>query len=149
MINNSCINIANGGYIMFQILANQEEAIVQNVYTPLPMNVHLIFCFIATGLYLLQYYRKGSVHYLLLMAAIDATIITQFWTSTIARTLLGISEIILISMTVFYHVKFYKKQKAENEKKLAARKEAEERAKAAEAQAEEADSEIVENAFDD
>lgn len=134
---------------MFQILANQEESIVQNVYTPLPMSVHLIFCFIATGLYLLQYYRKGSIHYLLLMAAIDVTFITQFWTSTIARTLLGVTEIVLISLTIFYHVKFYKKQKAENAEKLAARKEAEEKAKAAEAEARDADNELVENAFDD
>lgn len=134
---------------MFQILANQEESIVQNVYTPLPMSVHLIFCFIATGLYLLQYYRKGSVHYLLLMAAIDATFITQFWTSSIARTMLGITEIVLISLTIFYHVKFYKKQKAENAEKLAELKEAEARAKAAEAEAAQADSALVDNAFDD
>lgn len=134
---------------MIPIMSHNEETIVQNVYTPLPMSAHLIFCFIATGLYLLQYYRKGSVHYLLLMAAIDATFITQFWTSSIARALLGIAEIVLISLTIFYHVKYYKKQKAENAEKIAALKEAEERAKAAEAEAEEADSDIVENAFDD
>lgn len=134
---------------MLQILADQEEKIVQNVYTPFSLTTHLIFCIIATVLYIVQYRRKGSVHYLFLMFAIDATFITQFWTSVIARTLLAIAEIVLIGLTIFYHVKFYKQQKAEFEKKVAARKEAEEKAKAAEEAAREADSEIVDNAFDD
>lgn len=134
---------------MFEILANNEGTTVQNVYTPLSLPVHLGFCFLATLLYLTQYYRKGSVHYLFLMFAIDATLITQFWTSVIARTLLGITEIVLIGLTVFYHYKYYKKEKAELAEKIAERKNAEEKAKAAEDAAEKADSDIVGSAFDD
>jgi len=130
---------------MFQILADTEETIVQNVYTPFSLKVHLIFCILATILYAVQYRRKGSVHYLFLMAAIDATFITQFWTSVIARTLLGITEIVLIGLTIFYHVKFYKQQKAELERKIEERK----AALAAEEAAAEADSDIVGSAFDD
>ena len=132
---------------MLNILA--EESKMQNVYTPLPLTAHMVFCLIATALYLTLYYRKGSVHYLLLMFAIDATIITQYWTSTLAITLLGIAEILLIGATIFFNVKYQKKLKAENAAKEAARKEAEEKAKAAEKAAEETEENIVENAFDD
>ena len=50
---------------------------LQNVYTPFPFKMHLGFCIIATILYLIQFYRRGSFHYLVLMAAIDLTFLTQ------------------------------------------------------------------------
>ncbi len=132
-----------------QVLANDDGSKMQNVYTPLSTGVHLVFCLIATALYLTMYYRRGSLHYLLLMFAIDATIITQFWTSSIAITLLGILEICLIGATIYFYVLYSKKLKAENAAKIAARKEAEERAKAAEKADSEEQKQIVENAFDD
>lgn len=133
---------------MFQLMVDDGSK-MQNVYTPLPLSVHLVFSLIATALYLALYYRKGSLHYLTLMFAIDATFITQFWTSSIAITLLGILELILIGTTFFLYFKYSKKLKAENAAKEAARKEAEERAKAAE-KADNAENEkLVDNAFDD
>ncbi len=134
---------------LMNLFVESDGSKMQNVYTPLSLTAHLIFCFLATALYLTMYYRRGSVHYLLLMFAIDATIITQYWTSSAAITTLGIIEIILIGSTIFFYIKYSKKLKAENAAKEAARKEAEERAKAAEKADDEENGKIVDNAFDD
>ncbi|MBR4555042.1 MAG: hypothetical protein IKO27_05555 [Ruminococcus sp.] len=132
---------------MYMVTDTGEK--MQNVYTPLSLTVHIIFCVIATALYLTLYYRRGSVHYLLLMFAIDATIITQYWTTTLSITLLGISEIVLVGTAIFFYVKYSRKLKAENAAKEAAAKEAEERARAAEKAESDKDQKLVDNAFDD
>ena len=134
---------------LMTLFVESDGSKMQNVYTPLSLTAHLIFCFLATALYLAMYYRRGSVHYLLLMAAIDATIITQYWTSSAAITALGIAEAILICGAIFFYIKYSKKVKAENAAKEAARKEAEERAKAAEKADADENAKIVDNAFDD
>lgn len=131
------------------LLVESDGSKMQNVYTPLSLTAHLIFCLLATALYLIMYYRRGSVHYLLLMAAIDATIITQYWTSSAAITTLGIAEILLIGAAIFFYVRYSRKLKAENAAREAARKEAEERAKAAEKADSAENGKIVDNAFDD
>jgi hypothetical protein len=94
---------------MAQILS--DSTTMQNIYTPLPMSVHFVFCLIATFIYLAQYARKGSVHYLLVMAAIDATFITQINSSEVVITCLFVAEIILLVFAAIYSHKFNKKQK--------------------------------------
>ena len=104
---------------MIETLA-AETATLQNVYAPLPFKVHMIFCVIATLLYITQFIRKGSYHYLTLMIAIDLTIVTQFTTK---------SFVALLAATAFISHRFAKKQKAlENagEKSETAQKEDEE-----------------------
>ncbi len=132
-----------------KLLVESDGSKMQNVYTPLSLGVHFVFCLLATALYLTMYYRRGSLHYLLLMFAIDATLITQYWTTSIAITLLAVVEIALIGASIWFYIKYAKKQKAENAAKLAAAKEAEERAKAAEKADEAENDKIVDNAFDD
>lgn len=134
---------------VMRLLVESDGSKMQNVYTPLSLTAHLIFCLLATALYLTMYYRRGSVHYLLLMFAIDATIITQYWTSSAAITTLGVAEIALIGSAVFFYIRYSKKLKEENAAKEAARKEAEERARAAEKAEAEENEKIVDNAFDD
>ena len=134
---------------LMRLLVESDGSKMQNVYTPLSLGVHFGFCIIATVLYLTMYWRRGSVHYLLLMFGIDATIITQYWTSSAAIATLAVIEIVLIGSAIFFYVKYAKKLKAENAAKQAARKEAEERAKAAEKADAEENAKIVENAFDD
>lgn len=90
---------------MLTALANDVG--MQNVYTPLTMGRHLLFCFAATVIYLVQFYRKGSWHYLLIMAAIDLTFITQtsFGTSKTAINILGLLEaLLLIGAFVCYKI---------------------------------------------
>ncbi len=99
---------------MIQVLSQSSEQ-MQNVFTPLPMNAHFIFCLIATLVYFAQYYRKGSLHYLLMLAACDLTFVTQINTSSVVMTALFIVETALIIASIVISFKFSKKNKA-NEK---------------------------------
>ena len=88
---------------MLETLA-AESATLQNVYAPLPFKVHFIFCIIATLLYMTQFMRKRSVHYLIIMVAIDLTIVTQFCTESIVIAFLfGIEVILLVLAGIFSH----------------------------------------------
>lgn len=80
---------------MVEMLAVSEG--LQNVYTPLPFKIHLIFCIIATAVYIAQYVRKHAPHYLLIMLAVDATFVTQFCKGNIVITMLFILEICLLT----------------------------------------------------
>lgn len=55
-----------------------EQVGLQNVYTPLPLDIHIIFSIFATIVLLIQFVRKKRVCYLLAALAIDATLITHF-----------------------------------------------------------------------
>ena len=50
---------------------------IQNVHAPLPLTAHIIFCVIATLLYLVQFKRKKMKYYIYLLAAVDLTLLTQ------------------------------------------------------------------------
>ena len=133
---------------MINTLAEQA-ATVKSVYTPMPLGAHFVFCLIATLVYLALYYMRGSLHYLLIMFAIDATIITQYWTSSMAIILLGAAEILLLGAALYFYIRFAKKERAKAKQKEAARKEAEEKAKAAKSAEKEREDHMVDNAFDD
>lgn len=81
---------------MIEFLTAQTSEL-QNVCTPLTFKVHLIFCLIATVLYITQAARKKSKHYIFIMFAIDLTFITQFWTSTWVIAGLFVTEVILLT----------------------------------------------------
>lgn len=134
---------------MIQLLTSAASDQLQNVYTPLPLNVHFIFCLIATLLYLLQYYRKGAVHYLVLMAAVDATIVTQFWTTPAAIAVLAVAEVVLLAAYGVMSFRYNKAQKLLNAEKTAQAEQEEKRAAEAEKTQQKKDADIVGNAFDD
>ena len=90
---------------------------MQNVYTPLPFTAHLVFCIIATAVYCTQYYRKKSIHYLLLALAVDGTFLTQINTDSIFITLLGVVELALLIAAAVYAFKFSKEQKRAQKEK--------------------------------
>lgn len=69
---------------------------VQNVYTPLPFTTHFIFCMLATFLYAVQFGRKRKPYYLVILVAIDLTMITQYTSSETVITVLGIAEALLL-----------------------------------------------------
>ena len=71
---------------------------VQNVNAPLPLTAHLVFCAIATLLYIVQYSRKKENYYLYLLIAIDLTILTQFFDQDYVIYAIAIVEVILIVM---------------------------------------------------
>ncbi|WP_124100231.1 hypothetical protein [Ruminococcus sp. Marseille-P6503] len=122
---------------------------MQNVYTPMPLGVHFIFCLIATLLYLVQFYRKGSWHYILLMAAVDLTFITQFWTSHFAIWTLAVSEAALLIGAAVLSYRYNKAVKAVRQKLFEEEKKAAIKAKLMQRIKEEEDKELVDNAFKD
>ena len=129
-------------------VANQG---LQSVYTPFTFKMHLGFCIIATILYLLQYYRKGSWHYIVLMAAIDLTFVTQ---TSLCQTgsrvaVLGIVEVALLAIAAVLNYRYSKQLKLKNAEANAAADEQDERRKAAEREQSEKDGKVVDNAVED
>lgn len=89
---------------------------VQNVHAPLPLMAHILFCLIATALYIVQFKRKGLNYYIYLTIAVDLTLATQFYTQDYVILALAVAEIILLVMAFVSQHKNKKKIKAENEK---------------------------------
>lgn len=133
---------------MLELFAN-NPAELQNVYTPLPFNIHFGFCLVATLLYLVQYWRKKSAYYLFIMIAIDLTFITQYFTSKPVIWGLAVAEVVLIVAAVISAYLHNKKVKAENAEKFEAEKQAFENKKEAEKAQHENDKKVVDNAFED
>ncbi len=132
---------------MIEILTQTNQ--MQNVYTPLPLSVHFVFCVLATILYLVQFYRKGASYYLILMSAVDLTIITQFWTSSVAICALGIAEAVLLIVSAVKAFSYNKQLKMHRSEIIAQQQEEEAKATAVEKAQREHDKNTVDNAFDD
>ena len=124
---------------------------MQNISTPFPTNVHFVFCLIATIVYFLQFYRRGSWHYMLLLLAVDLTFLTQtpICRSQNAVMVLGIVEAVILIAAFIVYLPYGKRLKAETAAADAeADKQAERRKEAEQAEAEK-DSKPVDNAFED
>ena len=107
---------------MFNLLANDVTITMQNVYTPFPMGMHLVFCIIATIVYGIQFISKKSLHYLLLLLACDATFITQINTSKPVITALFFVEMALLIGAAVFSFKYNKALKAKSAEKSKAPK---------------------------
>lgn len=80
---------------------------LQNVYTPFPLYLHIIFVAVAVAIFFVQFYRKGGVHYLLMTAATASTLITQlpgFSSSKLLIFILEIEEIVLCVGILFFAI---------------------------------------------
>lgn len=138
---------------MPEILSSAYQG-MQNVYTPLSAKAHFVFCLIATVVYLLQFYRRGSWHYLVIMAAVDVTFVTQ---TSICRTsgaiaVLGAVEFVLLAFAAVLSIRFSRSQKAAaavQAEEQARLDEEKERRQTAEKLQRSKDKKIVDNAFDD
>lgn len=85
---------------------------MQNVYVPLPLKHHLIFCIIATVVYILEIYKKRTLNYLFVMLAVDATLLMQLFPSPEMVVSLAIMEAIWLSAALVLSIINYKKKKA-------------------------------------
>lgn len=92
---------------------------MQNVYAPLPLAAHLVFCVLATLLYAILFNRRGKKHYLILIIAIDLTLMTQFWTDKMVIFALGASEAILVIMAIVMTIKENKADRDAEQLRLA------------------------------
>ena len=88
----------------------QEQ--LQNVYVPLPLKAHVIFCIIATIVYALEIYRKKSPHYALIMLAVDATLLMQAFPNSKMVIVLAVMETLLLGGAIALAVWESKKRKA-------------------------------------
>lgn len=94
---------------------------MQNVYAPLPFTAHLIFCVLATLLYAVLFNRRGRKQYLILIIAIDMTLMTQFWTQDIVIFFIGFAELIMLTFAI---VLSYRSGKEDKERERRRRVEA-------------------------
>ena len=95
---------------MLEIFA-EENVKLQNVYAPLSLSMHIGFCVIATLVYAALFYRRRTYNYLCLLAAVDLTIITQFFPEERVITALFIIEIGLIAASAIYSFRASKAKK--------------------------------------
>lgn len=124
---------------------------MQNIYTPFSPGVHLMFCLLATVVYFLLFYRKGSWHYMLLMAAVDLTYATQ---TSLCRTqqsimVLAVIEAVLLLAAFIVYIPYAKKQKAAAKAADKETEEQEKRRREAEQAEQQRDSHPVDNAFEE
>lgn len=133
-----------------------DEAVtgLQNIYTPFTPKQHLVFCLFGTAIYLIQYYRRGGWHNLLIMLGIDLTYLTQTSLCNTSKTIwiLGVAELIVLGAAFFFSLRFNKQQKALKaaEKAAAAAGDVdEERRETITKEAAEKDADIVDNAFEE
>lgn len=85
---------------------------MQNVYVPLPLKYHLIFCIIATIVYVLELYTKRSPHYLLVMLAVDATLLMHVFPNSTMVIVLAVLEVLLLGAALALSIIDSKKKKA-------------------------------------
>lgn len=85
---------------------------MQNVYVPLPLKHHLIFCIIATIVYILEIYRKRSPHYLFVLLAVDATLLMHVFPGPAMVIVLAVLEVLLLGTALALSIIDSKKKKA-------------------------------------
>lgn len=84
--------------------------VLQNRFAPLPMNLHIIFCILATALFLLLYFRTKKLSNIFWLLICDATIILQWFGDPVTAVGVGICEIVLFALLI---VEMRKEKKAE------------------------------------
>ncbi|MCD7822927.1 MAG: hypothetical protein LUG86_02745 [Oscillospiraceae bacterium] len=78
-------------------------AALQSRFAPLPKNMHIIFCIIATVVFLALYLRKRKIGDLLWLFVCDLPLILQFYGDSRTATVVGVCEVILlVAIFVFY-----------------------------------------------
>lgn len=133
---------------MLQILS-ENIAQMQNVYTPIPFKVHIVFCILATLLYAFQFYRKHSVYYILIMLAIDFTLTPHFSANKTVIAILFVVEIVLILLAFISSYVHNKKIKNKNAVAEKHKKQEEQHQKEIDKMDIKENEKIVDHAFDD
>lgn len=126
-----------------------EQVGLQNVYTPLPLGIHLIFSIFATIIFLIQFFRKNRLCYLFATLAVDATLVTHFaFENKIVIIVLEIIELLLvlgcITDILLTYIKRKKKMSEEKENESILERQQKEREKKEIM----SDKDILDNAFD-
>lgn len=73
---------------------------LQNRFAPLPINLHIGFCIVATALFLTIYFRNKKLSNIYWALICDATIILQWYGDPITASGVGICEIALFVILI-------------------------------------------------
>ena len=126
-----------------------EQIGLQNVYTPLPLELHILFSVFATIVLMIQFFRKKRVCYLLSTLAIDATLITHFaFENKRVILVLEIIELLLVAGCIIDIVAAYVKRKKETRSEKEQESLLEEQQKDREKREIISDKDILDKAFD-
>lgn len=126
-----------------------EQVGLQNVYTPLPLELHILFSVFATIVLMIQFFRKKRVCYLLSTLAIDATLITHFaFENKRVILVLEIVELLLVAGCIIDIVAAYVKRKKETHSEKEQESLLEEQQKDREKREIISDKDILDKAFD-
>ncbi len=71
---------------------------LQSRFAPLPKNMHIAFCIIATIVFLALYIRKRKIIDFLWLFVCDLPLILQFYGDSTTAAVIGICEVILLAL---------------------------------------------------
>ncbi len=77
------------------------SAALQSRFAPLPKNMHIVFCIIATIVFLLIYIKKRKIVDLLWLFVCDLPLILQFYGDARTAAVVGVCEVVLL-VTIFF-----------------------------------------------
>mgnify|MGYP004723448069 FL=1 len=89
---------------------------LQKRFAPLPLNFHIVLCLAVSVIFILLYLRYHKVKDILWMVAFDMILILQFYGDERTAIVIGIFELILLTL-IF--LEYLKEQKALRAKKAA------------------------------
>ena len=88
----------------------QSVPALQNRFAPLPMNLHIWFCGLATALFLVLFLRSKKMSNIYWLLICDATVILQWYGDPMTATAIGICEVVLFVLLI---LELKKEKKAE------------------------------------
>ncbi len=101
---------------------------IQKRFAPLPLNFHIMLCLAVSVIFILLYLRYHKVKDILWMVAFDMILILQFYGDERTAIVIGIFELILLTLIFCEYVKELKALKAKKAAEAAAEKAAGENA---------------------
>ncbi len=87
--------------------------VLQSRFAPLPMHLHIIFCVLATVLFIVIYLRNKKLSNIFWLLICDATLVLQWYGDKTTALGVGICEIVLFVLLV---LELRKEKKADAEK---------------------------------
>ena len=88
---------------MLNTLLILRTAGIQSRFAPLPTWLHVVFCIVATVLFIALYIRHRRVNDILWLIVCDLTLLLQFFTDRYTAYAVGICEAILLVMIFLQH----------------------------------------------
>lgn len=93
------------------------SAALQSRFAPLPKNMHIIFCIIATVVFLLLYIKKRKIVDFLWLFVCDLPLILQFFGDSATAAVVGVCEIVLLVAIFIFYLQDRKATKKQSEDK--------------------------------